>query len=201
MPIAQFLRPVSEEQLRAAYVIDTTAVKSPLNTVTNSSTRFSTQFHRRTHDGQRLLFFVGFFCGDEPVLDEDLVRWLCDNKLCIGRPRERTKVAIRVRFYIRDKFQHAGLATYLLPREESIFRMWGARELHVYAMDSGRWVWTRPRFGYQISRVDFELLQEKYKEWQRGRGAAQVVRSPDLASFPREFLLSEVESLNLYKIL
>jgi hypothetical protein len=131
-----------------------------------------------------------------------LTQWLCDNRKLFGRPTERARVAFRVNFFIRREFQNARLATHICGKEESYFRIWGAREIHVVAMEMGRWVWTRPHFGYQIPAFDFESTQEKYKEWQRARGISPAARAARLSDFPRDFLLNdEVGSLTLYKAL
>src|SRR3990170_1903460 len=167
MRVEQFLQPISLADLRACYNIEATGLSPALCAVDNGSTTLQAYTLGKTHDGDKLQYVVALFCEDgEPILDQGMERWLCASKLCLGRPQERTKVAVRVRFYIRKKYQRCSLATHLFPREEGVFHAWGAREVQTCAMDDGRWVWTRPRFGYEIPRDEFELLQEKYKEWQ-----------------------------------
>ena len=80
-------------------------------------------------------------------------RWLCDNKRLRGEAGRRSKVAYRVQFYVRPKFQQQGLAKQLLPQEEDLFLSWGARQIQTDAMDTGRWVWTRSEFGYAVQDV------------------------------------------------
>ena len=79
------------------------------------------------------------------------------------------------------------LGTYLDAREELLYRRWGAEEIHVLASKDGRWVWTRPRFGYRIDRFHFNNLQQKYGEWQRTLGHTDIVDAPNLSAFPKDF--------------
>lgn len=203
MELFEFLQPISEADLRGAYWIEHPQVAERLSVLDNEATQVRLELIENTSDGNKLTYFVKFYATDnDPALDHDLERWLCDNKQCLGTPKERSRVAIRVRFYLRPKFQNAGLATYLHSREERVFREWGAREIQVLAMDTGRWVWTRPQFGYRIDPFEFHSLREKYKEWQRASGAQSIDLAADLSAFPQDFLLAdEVLFLNLFKTL
>ena len=101
---------------------------------------------------------------------------------------------------MRRQFQAEGLATQVLPKEERLFRLWGAQQVHTDAMDDGRWVWTRPRFGYKAEAFHFESLRQQYKDWQRSQGVTDIVDVDTLADLPSEFLLSEeVNSIALFK--
>lgn len=202
MGVKDFLHPISKERLRGAYWIDTSQMGAQLRQVDNTLTRLRLRLLENTPDGNRLTYLVAFFTrSSEPILEQDISRWLCDNKALLGRPGYRSKVAVRVGFFVRPAFRGAGLAVYLLAREENVFRKWGAAEIQVLAMCLGRWVWTRPRFAYSMDTFDFQTLQERYKEWQRAGGATSIVQAPDLSAFPRDFLLSAVNSLTLYKTL
>lgn len=203
MEIPEFLRPISQTDVREIYRVEHYQLGNRLSILDNDSTRLSWQFLQNTSDGNRLIYLVGFYSSDsEPILDQDLERWLCDNKQCLGARRERSRVAVRVRFYLRAKFQNAGLARLLHLREEEVLRKWGAKEVQVLAMDMGRWVWTRPQFGYSIDPFEFQSVLEKYKEWQRARGSLNTITVGGLASLPRDFLLAdEVQSLTLFKTL
>src|SRR6201998_460291 len=138
----EFLRPVTEEDIRAAYSIDCSELGSILQGLRNDSTRLTSQLLERTSDGNKFVYLVSFYTSTpEPVLDKDLERWLCDNKGLRGEPGQRSKVAYRIKFYVLSKFQQQGLAKQMLPKEEAVFRRWGAREVQADAMDTGRWVW------------------------------------------------------------
>jgi|SRR5579863_5748264 len=198
--VAAFLHPTSEEELVEVYTIDPSLVRPPLDTVDNQSKKVDIRVLQNTQDGKKLTCLVALYAlAAEPILDKDLERWLCDNRQLRGRPRERAKVAVRVNFFVRTRFQNAGLASYLFGKEENYFRRWGAKEIQIFATDKGRWVWTRPRFGYQIDDLEFKSTQQKYKEWQRGRGIFPVVLALRLSDFPSDFLLNEVSTLMLYK--
>lgn len=201
MDSKDFLNPVSEAEIKAVYWINVSSAFPQLPRVKNRLTSMKAELLRHNESGYKLVYYVAIFIQEnEPILEEDIVRWLCDNKASRGTPGARFKVACRIQFRISQKFQRAGLATYLLEREEQVFRKWGAREIQVSAMEDGRWVWTRPRFGYQIDSFQFESVQEKYKEWQRRCGSDVVSVGLDISSLPREFLMSdEVGCLNLFK--
>jgi GNAT superfamily N-acetyltransferase len=198
--ITEFLEPISEAELREVYWIDHSRVSAKLQIINNENTKLRLELLTRTADGNKLIYSVSLYAGEsEPVFLRDLQRWLCDNKLCLGEPRERSRVAVRVGFFLRSAFQRAGLASYILPREEDAFRKWGAREVQLLAIDDGRWVWARPRYGYTVDVFEFQTLQEKYKEWQRAQGATSIRRAPDLSALPENFLRTEVSCLNLFK--
>ncbi len=200
--IAAFLHPTSEEDLVETYTVDGSQLGPPLSTVNNQLKKVKLKILQNTSDGKKLIYHVALYAVvDEPILDKDLERWLCDNKQLCGRPTERAKVAVRVNFFVRRKFQSAGLASYLCGKEEIYFRKWGAKEIQVFAMEMGRWVWTRPQFGYNIDTFEFESAQQKYKEWQRAQGIFPVILASRLADFPRDFLLNELNSLALFKAL
>jgi GNAT superfamily N-acetyltransferase len=191
--LAGALSPISQTDVQRAYLVE------PKLGIKDAKTKLSFQLLTGTQDGTRVIYVVFFHTEtDEPILEKDLERWLCDNKRLLGQPG-RSKVACRVKFYVRRNFQAKGFALYILGKEEELFRRWGAREIQVTAMEDGRWVWTRPKFGYSIPIVDFQLHQQRYIEWQRETGVATVVRAAALADFPREFLLSATSSLLLYK--
>jgi GNAT superfamily N-acetyltransferase len=201
--VAAFLYPTSEEALFQVYTVDRSQVGPALSTLDNRLTRFRLDIIKNAPSDEKLKYLVTLYApANEPILDKDLERWLWDNKQLCGRPTQRARVAFRVNFFIRRKFQRAGLATYLCGKEEGFFQSWGAKEIQVVAMEMGRWVWTRAHFGYQIPKFDFESAQQKYKEWQRARGISPVARAVGLSDFPRDFLLGdEIGSLTLYKTL
>ncbi|MGI0080454.1 MAG: hypothetical protein ACRECH_12620 [Nitrososphaerales archaeon] len=202
--LSLFLLPTSLTDLNEVYNIDASQLHPPLSSIKISSKIVDIHILPSTHDGTKLVYCVQLFAlidEPKPILDRDLERWLCDNRQLRGRPLKRARVAVRVNLFIRDKFQAAGLATYICKKEENYFRSWGAKEVQVFAMEMGRWVWTRPRFGYQVDAFEFKSAQLKYKEWQRARGILPVVEASRLSDFPKEFLLNEVNSLSLYKVL
>ena len=194
MDLAEALLPISETDVRQAYWFT-----SPFP-VDNAKTDISLKIATKTADGTKVICLATLHTDTgEPILDKDLERWLCDQKQLLGRT-ERSRVAMRVKFYIRRHFQNRGLATYIVRREDDLFRRWGAKEIQVVAMEFGRWVWTRGRFGYNIA--DFGFYQQKYRDWQRARGVAQVKQAKRLSDFPRDFLLSSaVSTLPLFKSL
>jgi GNAT superfamily N-acetyltransferase len=107
---------------------------------------------------------------------------------------------VRVKFYVRGNFQGRGFATYIVNREEDLFRGWGAQEIQTPAMEQGRWVWTRDKFGYSIPAFDFDTLQQSYRDWQRIEKIGPPVRASRLSDFPRAFLLSSaVSTIQLFK--
>lgn len=189
------LSPLSQQDIRNIYWFDCGVLGTALQDIDNTATRVDFQ------DGQKTIYLVRIYTSNtEPVLDKDLQRWLCDNKLLLGRPGVRGRVAVKVNFYLIGKYQKNGLSTYIHNREEPVFRSWGADEIQLYAMETGRWVWTRPRFGYSIHESDFHSLQQKYKEWQRKNGVRTIEVAGKLSDFPMDFLLStQVSTLNLYK--
>jgi GNAT superfamily N-acetyltransferase len=191
--IATALSPISEADIRDAYLA------APKLGIDDGNTVLLLQLLLRTTDGNKVNCLISFHTEQgEPILDRDLERWLCDNKRLLGRSG-RSKVAYRVKFYVRRNFREKGFAQYILAREEELFRRWGAKEIQVTAMDDGRWVWTREKFGYRIPIDEFEFLQQRYSEWQRETGVTDVERAVALADFPKEFLLSAARSLSLYK--
>lgn len=198
-----FLRPINEEDVRAAYFVDCTHLGAPLHEFCNDSTSLASQLLERTSDGNKFVYKVSFYTSAlEPILDRELHRWLCDNKRLRGEAGRRSKVAYRVQFYVRPKFQQQGLAKQLLPQEEDLFLSWGAREIQTDAMDTGRWVWTRSEFGYAVQEFQFESLQQQYRDWQRSQGAKAPLKATNLSDFPRAFLLSsEVNSIALFRVL
>jgi GNAT superfamily N-acetyltransferase len=203
MRLANFLSPLTEEELRDVYRIDVNRVQERLASLRNDSTviEFS-GVSERTGDGNKLTYSVKLYLeSGDPVLDREMERWLSDNKRLLQNPEVRAKVAFRVKFYCRSTFRGAGLATYLIPREEDAFRKWGAREIHVLAMDDGLWVWTRPQFGYTITQGDLQSLKQKHRDWQRARGSTQLVEISRLDEFPRDFFETGVSFLSLFKVI
>lgn len=203
MEIRTFLEPISKERLEEAYWIDFGQVRIELHRIKNESTKFELELLDNTPDGNKLISYIQFYTETaEPVLDQDMVRWLCDNKRCCTRKGERSRIAVRNGLYIRPAYQRLGLATYVYRREEDAFREWGAQEVHSFASEDGRWTWTRPRFGYEIDDFQFQTLLQRYKEWQRSQGISPIHRPSALSEFPRQFLLSKyVSSLTLFKAL
>jgi GNAT superfamily N-acetyltransferase len=195
MDIAAALSPISEADIRNTYLAE------PRLGIDDARTVLSLQLHTKTADGRRVNCLVLFRTGTgEPILETDLERWLCDNKRLLGKPG-RSRVAYRVRFYVRGNLQGKGFARYILMREEELFRRWGATEIQVTAMDDGRWVWTREKFGYSIPAADFQLLQQRYIEWQRETSRVAIVRAATMSEFPKEFLLSTATAFALFKSL
>lgn len=191
--LANALAPVSEADVRQTYTLG-----GNFN-IDDTETSISFQLLSPTDDGTKVTYTAQFYTtAGLPVLDRDLERWLCDNKRLLSRSG-RAKVAYRVKFYIRGNFQGQGFASYIVGQEETLFRNWGAAEIQVTAMEDGRWVWTRPKYGYSIRADDFRLLQQRYTEWQRENGLAQIRRAANLADFPRDFLLSGPSSLPQFK--
>jgi len=202
MILSDFLAPISKRELHEAYFIDMSHCKSFLRDLKNEYTTFTINDPERVGGSNRVTYAVKFyFVNHDPVLDEALQRWLFDNKQCLSQPGVRAKVAYRLRFYCRTPFQRGGLATQLLLREEGVFKKWGAREIQLLAMDAGRWVWTRPKFGYQIADFDMHSLRQQYLDWQRSQKMTSILIAASLDDFPRAFLESAVNSLCLYKII
>lgn len=192
--LASALAPITETDVRQTYQLDGRVEAD------DSETTVDFQVLAGTDDGAKVIYSVQCFTmAGLPILDR-LERWLCDNKRLLGS-NGRSRVACRVRFYVRGNFQGQGIASHIIGREDSLFRRWGAAEIQVTAMEDGRWVWTRPQFGYAIRAEDFLLLQQRYTEWQRERGALEVRRATNLVDFPRDFLLSTPNSLALFKTL
>jgi len=82
-----------------------------------------------------------------------------------------------------------------------MFRRWGATEIQIFAMESGRWVWTRNKFGYELFEAELPLVQQKYREWLRATTDTGTPPSR-ISEFPKEFLLSPaVGMLHLFKTL
>jgi hypothetical protein len=195
MELADALSPISEVDIQSAYLA------APRLGIDDSQTNLSFQVLEKTTDGTRVICQILFHTDTgEAILEKELERWLCDNKKLLGQSG-RSKVACRVKFYIRGNFQKRGFADYILSQEEQLFRLWGAREIQTTAMDDGRWVWTHPRFGYSAPDVEFQLLQQRYSEWQRETRAAAIIKAGTITDFPREFLLSAVGSVTLFKSL
>jgi GNAT superfamily N-acetyltransferase len=196
-PIDDALRPISRDDVLVAYTLEGASAD-------NSKTRISFQIAAKTGDGTRVMYYLSFHTADRtPLLDKDLECWLCENKPLKGR-NVRARVAIRVKIYVNRNFQGRGIATYIVKREEDLFRRWGAVEVQLCAMESGRWVWTRDKFGYSTTDFEFGALQQKYRDWQRSRGVArtEIANAARLSDFPQEFLLSpSPTSLTLYKAL
>jgi hypothetical protein len=193
-----FLQPVSVADIRDVYVVDLSQVGSQFATLDNDLTELKPTLLSNT-SGKKVVYFVSFYTSaTQPILDKPLERWLCENMALEGASSKKSKVAFRVNFFLRSQFHHGGFARYLLPREEHVFRQWGASEVQTLAMYDGRWVWTRPEFGYQCSEFQFSSIQQQYRDWQRTKGSSYV-KAKNLADFPKAFLLSEVSSLKLFK--
>jgi len=196
MDLVDALRPITEADVRAAY---SASSSSP---VMLTRTAISFQVVGERLDGTKAIYFVAFFIdANEPLLEKDLERWLCMNRKLLGQTG-RGRVAVRVKFYVRRNFQEKGFATYIVNREEELFRGWGAQEIQTPAMEQGRWVWTRAKFGYSIPPFDFGTLQQSYQDWQRSERIGSPVRASSLSDFPKEFLLSSaVGTIQLFKSL
>jgi GNAT superfamily N-acetyltransferase len=197
MELIDALQPITEGDVRDAYSVSS---GSP---VTLTRTTISFQVSGERPDGTKVIYLVAFFTdASDPLLEKELERWLCANKRLLSQPGRRGRIAVRVKFYVRDKFQGRGFATYVVNREEELFRGWGAQEIQTPAMEQGRWVWTRAKFGYSIPQFDFDALQQRYRDWQRSKKAGQPVRAASLSDFPRDFLLSSaVKTIQLFKSL
>lgn len=195
MELADALRPITEDDVRDAY-------SNSSSPVILARTVLSFQVATAGADGTRVAYFVGFYIdAAEPLLDKELQRWLCTSRKFLGRSG-RGRVAVRVMFYVRSNFQGKGFATYIVNREEELFRSWGAQEIQTPAMEQGRWVWTRDKFGYSVPPFDFDTLQQRYLDWQRSERAGRPVRASSLSDFPKEFLLSSaVSTIQLFKSL
>ncbi|HTV59604.1 MAG TPA: hypothetical protein VMJ93_12105 [Verrucomicrobiae bacterium] len=203
MDLDSFLSPITAKELAGVYMIDARKVRSALANLDDELTTVTfSNVLDRTQDGSKVIYEVYLaLASGEPVLNHDIQRWLCDKKQLRERPSEKGKVVFRVFFYCILKFQGAGLATYLLPREEQAFKKWGAREIQVLAMDKGRWIWTRPKFGYKLGEDDFRATVQRYIDWQRQRGLERPQIPKLLEDFPRDFLETQVNSLALFKVL
>jgi hypothetical protein len=202
MNIAVFLEPVTAQELCDTYIFDHARLKGLLQDLRNESTKVEINDPDRMGDSNRVMYNVSFYLSNgELVLDQALQRWLLDNKQCLGQPGLRSKVAYRLKFYCRPPLQHGGLATQLLAREEAVFKKWGAREVQVLAMDSGRWIWTLPQFGYKIAEFDMHNLRQQFVDWQRFQGRSNIKRANTLGDFPRDFLETAVNSVSLFKVL
>ena len=203
MDLVTFLSPITEQEVRDAYWIDIARVHARLASVRNDSSEIEfSDVSERTSDGNKLRYSLRLYLDSgEPVLDQELERWLSDDKMLLGSPDVSGKVAFRVKFYCRPAFKQSGLATFLIPREEDLYRKWGAREIHVLAMDDGLWVWTRPRFGYTITVADLEALKQKHRDWQRRSGSPQQIQISRIEDFPRDFFAKAVGFLPLFKVL
>jgi GNAT superfamily N-acetyltransferase len=193
-PLEAVLAPVSEMDFRHTYAADV------ILDIDDSKTTIDLTLLEKTTDGNRVICTVSFRnAGGEPILERDLERWLCDNKR-LSEKRGRARVACRVKFYARSNYRRQGFGQYILTREEDLFRRWGAKQIHVTAMDEGRWAWTREKFGYTLPSFDLNLLKQRYIEWQRENGLAPIIHAGALSEFPKEFLLSAAtHSLPLYK--
>jgi GNAT superfamily N-acetyltransferase len=196
MDLTDALLPISEIDVRDTYSA------SGASPVALAQTTVSFQVAAGERDGTKVIYFVTFFIDTgEPLLDKDLERWLCMNRKLLGQVG-RGRVAVRVKFYVRSSYRGKGFAPYIVEREEELFRGWGAQEIQMPAMELGRWVWTRAKFGYSIPQFDFDTLQQSYRDWQRSEGTGQSARASSLSDFPREFLLSSaVSTIQLFKSL
>lgn len=194
-PVDAALLPILRNDVLQTYFLDSTQGD-------NSKTQISFAIAEGTGDGTRVMYYLSFFTDDQiPLLDKDLECWLCHNKALISRTG-RSKVAVRVKIYVRPSFRGKGLASYIVKREENLFRQWGAAEVQLCAMEFGRWVWTREKFGYNTTAFEFGALQQKYRDWQRSRGVpvTKIVKAERLSDFPQDFLLSpSPSSLTLFK--
>jgi hypothetical protein len=204
MNLSEFLNPISDGAIRNAYLVDHQHLAPELSGIRNEATvvKFDEVAHH-TGEGRRLTYSVDLYLeSGESVLDKPLLRRLSDDKRCLESPKIRAKIAFRINFYCRPIFCRKGLAGYLTVKEELVFKLWGAREIHVLAMDSGRWVWTRPQFGYKLTESDFEALKQKYRDWQRERGMMPPLKQvQQLHEFPRNFLETGISCLSLFKVL
>jgi len=149
---------------------------------------------------EKVVYLIDFQTTESnPVLDKSLERWLCENRRLLGQPG-RARVAVRVKFYIRSNFQGQRIATYIIGSEDLLFRRWGAVEVQAAAMELGRWVWTRDKFGYSMSDFDFASVKQRFRDWCREQRLEATLEVRRLSDFPREFLLSTaVSTLQLYK--
>src|SRR5713226_9719045 len=105
MEVHDFLSPISEADLSGIYNIDASQLGPRLSVVGVNATSFSLMLLETAHVGKKLTYDVTLYAAnDEPILDGVLNRWLCDNRV-LRATQGRSKVAVRVRFYVRSEFQ------------------------------------------------------------------------------------------------
>jgi hypothetical protein len=86
-----------------------------------------------------------------------------------------------------------GIGGEVYRREYQLYRLWGAKEIHMTAIEDGRVVW--PRMGFVPQ--DPEMFQRMYRAWAKKNGVLDPLpASPKL--YPEAFLRSETFLL-LYK--
>jgi len=105
------------------------------------------------------------------------------------------KIVRREYMFIEFPYQRCLLATYLVPREEDLFRQWGAIEVQLTAFETGRIVWRK--FGYRIIHSEFLRLKHHYKVWCKKKQVTADDINNDL-QFPDDFLTS-IRTFEMYK--
>src|SRR5262245_41975033 len=79
--------------------------------------------------------------------------WLARNAYCshpLVASRGRGAVARNARFVLSPTFRRRGVATALYASEETLYRRWGIREIHITAQQDGPVVWVRG-FGFRLA--------------------------------------------------
>jgi hypothetical protein len=179
---------VVEDDLERTY-----AFRHPMNC---SRTLEKLEIERRGPDHCALWWIDFFDARREKVLETPLARKVFGSLRLVSEPRVVGAVAYNANFTLRENYRGQRFARVVYANEHDLYCRWGVREIHMTAVQDGRWVWMK-YFGF-LPREP-ELLAEKYKGWaSRRHPTPGPPTSP--SDYPSDFL-SSLGSLMLYKVL
>jgi hypothetical protein len=145
-----------------------------------------------------MVWEVHFFAKDgTAVLEVELSRVLRAHEPLESSP-ENGRVVDNIIVWLRKEFKRQGFSRALYESEEILYRRWGVKEIHLQAVDDGRFVWIK-HFGFQPVPNIARLLPAQYEAWSTEKGRAAVAIG-SVVDYPDEFLAS-LGRLDLVKVL
>ncbi|MEX1138035.1 MAG: hypothetical protein WEF53_01655 [Bacteroidota bacterium] len=107
------------------------------------------------------------------------------------------RVAENANLAVMASYQRRGIATLVYKLEESLYKKWGAVEIQLVAVQSGRDVWRK--FGFILHCDDINIVEYFFEEWCEETGI-KYIPLEDVVKYPREFLLSrKLKQFRLFK--
>lgn len=181
-------------ELRSVYTIDLQEVNNPLRKDVNPEPEIEYNY---TEDDRHIFefFYKVFLFTWKRILVTDRLEYILYGKKQLFSNDAYGKVVSRKYMFINAIYRRCSLATYLIPREEDLFRKWGASEIQLTAAEAGRIVWRK--FDYRIIHSDFLRLKTHYESWCKERGLSADSINSDL-QFPEDFLM-EIKTFKMYK--
>ena len=181
--------------LRSVYTINLQKITNPLRKDVDPNPEIKYSYIE--HDKYIFIFryWVDWYTLDKmPVLQRAILNMLYGEGRLYSTGGTG-KIVRREYMFIEFPYQRCLLATYLVPREENLFRQWGALEVQLTAFEAGKIVWRK--FGYRIIPSEFLRLKHHYKVWCKEKQITADDINSDL-QFPNDFLTS-IRTFEMYK--